>query len=233
VITSKSFIHDSSRQHLYFGQYKYRCCVAIDGMNYFKNTHSSYDVDIRANSLIHEPFFSWRKPFRTDTVVYIKRFVSWRNRVANHSSTHKLVITQNTVNIYTNDVDLIETFRVEFEDTVISETMKLTFSKIRTDYEKDKIYRANPRHQYRVYLKSKRVTQQEKNELREFFSESEVSMSAALERWLEQGLYSRNQSGGYWCWDYLFFDYDDEYIPTLMALKFDGMIRKICRIIKK
>jgi hypothetical protein len=111
--------------------------------------------------------------------------------------------------------------------------MKLTFSKIRTDYEKDKIYRANPRHQYRVYLKSKRVTQQEKNELREFFSESEVSMSAALERWLEQGLYSRNQSGGYWCWDYLFFDYDDEYIPTLMALKFDGMIRKICRIIKK
>jgi hypothetical protein len=182
---------------------------------------------------MHEPFFSWNKPINRYSISDIKRFVSWRNSVADRSSTYKLVITQNTINIYTNDVGLIETFRVEFEDTIISETMKLTFSEIRTDYQKDKIYRATPRHKYRVYLKSKRVTQQEKNELREFFSESEVSTSASLERWLEQGLYSRNQSGGYWCWDYLFFDYDDEYIPTLMALKFDGMIRKICRIIKK
>ena len=230
---SNDFVRDSSRQHLYFNQYKYRCCMMIGGMNYFKNTTTREDVDFEVVRLQQEPFHTWRKPLRSASVENIKMFVSWRNRVKDKQSTFKLVITQNTVNIYSNEPDLILSIKDHFSDTDVVETIKLTFSEIREDYEHDVIYRANPQYKYRVYFKSRRVTQEEKNELHEFLLENQVTMSASLERWFERERHLRSMSGGYWVWDYLFFDYDDEYIVTLLALKFDNTIRKICRIVKK
>jgi hypothetical protein len=200
-------------------------------MNYFKVLNSSAEVDYELEQMRYSQNTYWRRPLYTSDTGLIKMFIEWRKTVAPDKL--KIVITQNTVNIYTNEIAIIQSFVNKFEDTTVTESMKLTYAITRSDYETDVIYRANLRHKYRIYLKSKRHTVEEKKELREFLLENGAYLSASLVRWFENNHSYRAWSGGFWSWDYLYFDYDDEYLSTVMALRFGGSIRKICRIVKK
>lgn len=229
MIKPESFKLDETRQHLYFDEYKYRCSLAIGGIQYFRHTDVS-DIEEQIEELTHQKWYGWRKPFDPQTADDIRKFISWRNSNITRSknSEFKLVTGEDSINLYSNDITIIQSLAKAFEDCDIIETMKLSYATIRPDYDRSVIYRVNPKYQFRLYLRSRRYSSEEREELSEFLSENPVKLSNSLSHWL-----TSSNKNAYWAWDYLCFDYDDEYIATLLALKFDGVIRKICRIVQK
>jgi hypothetical protein len=233
VITPKSFKLDESRQNLYFGKYKYRCSLTIEGIQYFKRTKDTHNLNETIEELSQSGWSRWRKPFYREFTINIKHFIEWRIANEWRVEEFKLVIGEDTVNVYANDVAVANSIYCQFENTDISETMKLSYATIRPDYDEQVIYRVNPRHKYRVYLRSRKYTLEEREELRNFLSQNSVKLSDSLAHWLTNSPSFSWNKNTYWAWDHLCFDYDEEYIVTLLALKFDGVIRKICRIEKK
>ena len=142
------------------------------------------------------------------------------------------MITGDTVSVYSNDISIIQSLSSDLQlcDAVVVDSIKLHYSQIRPDYESDILYRKKPKHRYRMYLQSRRYTQLERQELAEFLSEQEVSIGESLAYWLDG---DSRRIGIYWAMPHLSFDYDDECIATLAALKFNNVVRKIYRIAQK
>lgn len=233
MITPESFKLDETRQNLYFGRYKYRCSLIIEGIQYFKRERDTLEFDEQVEELSQQRWYGWRKPFNPGFAQSIKQFIGWRNANQWRVSEFKLVMGEETVNIYSNDLALLNSIETEFENTEVGETMKLSYATVRPDYDQSVIYRVNPNHKYRLYLRSRKYSYEERTELMEFLLQNSVKMSDALANWFRPGSGPRWNKNAYWAWDHLCFDYDEEYIATLLALKFDGVIRKICRIVKK
>lgn len=233
MITPKSFKLDESRQNLYFGKYKYRCSLTIEGIQYFKRERDTSNFDEKVEELSQQRWFGWRRPFNYEFAQSVKQFIEWRHANQWRVKEFKLVIGEETVNVYSNDLAVFNSIDTEFENTDVSETMKLSYATIRPDFDEQVIYRVNPRHKYRVYLRSRKYTPEEREELRNFLLQNSVKLSDSLAHWLTNSPSFSWNKNTYWAWDHLCFDYDEEYIVTLLALKFDGVIRKICRIEKK
>ena len=131
----------------------------------------------------------------------------------------KLVTSVSTAWIYTNDVKLLETV------SELNFLIQKTYNQAIVDRPKNTIKLKDPRHRYRSYLKSVKLTDEEKTHLCNFFQNQQghARISPALTKWITER-WHRTQ-------DYFFVDHDNESWLVMLSLIKPSMIRKTVELI--
>ena len=138
--------------------------------------------------------------------------------------------------VFSNDLTLLKTLEVmgcpvdytEVDDTIISGI---------------KYFIREPKHKFRIYLKTKRVNDDFRTKLQNFIKRYEntdtiIVPSGSLANWLkEDSNYVRGSWSYHWNKQYTssnyFIDYDDESTITLFSLMFSGLISKSYKLEKR
>ena len=130
----------------------------------------------------------------------------------------KLVTSVSQAWIYTNDIELLE--KLNCYDFL----MWKQYTVAQVDRPKDTIKLKNPGHKFRSYLKSVKLSDEEKTRFINFINnQTEIRVSPALAHWIEDR-WHRTQ-------DYFFVDYDEQSWLVMLALVKPGMIRKTVELI--
>lgn len=130
----------------------------------------------------------------------------------------KLVTSVSQAWIYTNDLKLLEAVdRLPF-------IVMPGYTQAQIDRPKNTIKLKSPNHRYRSYLKSVKLSEEEKQQIINFLiNQTDVRVSPALAHWMEDR-WHRTQ-------DYFFVDYNSESWLVMLALIKPGMIRKTSELI--
>lgn len=134
----------------------------------------------------------------------------------------KLVVSTNFGWIYTNDLALVNQLR-----TTRCLTNK-TYTQAIVNRPKNTIRLKNSQYSNRSYFHNIKLTQSEKDTLRNFFANQQehIRTSPSFTHWLYEAPYLRTQ-------DYYFIDYTGEQWLTMLSLIRPGLIRKTQTIITK
>lgn len=135
-------------------------------------------------------------------------------------SEFKLVTSGNSGWVYSNDRGLVKHIgQLTFLNDV-------AYTQAVVNRPKNTIQLANPKHQYRSYLKSIKLSEAQKTNLEQFFkSQHDVRVSPSFSNFFS-GSFTRTM-------DYYFIDHDSEQLLTMVSLISPGLIRKTQTIITK
>ena len=130
----------------------------------------------------------------------------------------KLVTSMSTGWIYSNDIKLIEDLS---NNSIITEK---SYSQAVVNRPKNTIKLKNARHIYRSYFKEKKLSAEEKNNIKNWlFGQTNVRIGPSLRQCLETDTkYFR---------EYFFIDHDTESCVTMLCLIQPGLLRKTVQII--
>jgi hypothetical protein len=136
----------------------------------------------------------------------------------NNNSDYKLVVTVNHGYIYTNDLKFLDQ---------LSELPQLTckgYTQALVTRAKNTVQLKNPRHAFRSYFRSIKLTEQQKHHLTAFLQgqKEQIRPSPALTRWLDMPFN--------YVQDYFFVDHDTESWLTMLGLVCPQVIRKTLQI---
>jgi hypothetical protein len=131
----------------------------------------------------------------------------------------KLVTSVSSAWIYTDNMNLIN--QLSQLDFLIWKT----YTQAVVDRPKNTIKLKDPKHKYRSYLRSVKLTDEEKTHLCNFFANQQghARISPALLKWMAER-WHRTQ-------DYFFVDHDDESWLVMLSLIKPSMIRKTVELI--
>jgi hypothetical protein len=141
------------------------------------------------------------------------------NLVLTATADCKLVVSVDQAWVYSNDLKLIRTIND------LNFLIRKSYNRAVITRPKDTIQLKKPRHKYRGYFCSAKLTDAQKNQLIAFLTAQNewIRISPALESWLTTPFH-RVQ-------DYFFVDYDTPSWATMLALVHPGLIRKTLEII--
>jgi hypothetical protein len=134
-------------------------------------------------------------------------------------SDYKLVVSINQAHVYTNDLTLIDLL-----DQLLGISHR-EYSQSQINRPANTIRLKNPKHKFRSYFKTTKLSAQQKLNLDNFLINQRQSSrpSPSLTTWIK-GPWLRTQ-------DYFFVDYNSESWLTMLALTCPGLIRKTNEII--
>lgn len=212
---------------LYYDRYAYKINVPITQVYFFRNTRQEADFDARANR---------HKSAGVDTDVnydLVLAFVQFRQEVSKFQKDFKIIVNYDNIDVYANDLAIFQ----ELLDTITANGVDLdtVFVKYRyavpkANYDDKIIYHVEPKHNYRALLKSVKLSPTLKTELSDFIAQYRLSPSLSLKNHLT---FNRGNQLYLWVWSHYFIDFDDEHMISLLLLRFDGLIRKVCKIEKR
>jgi hypothetical protein len=132
---------------------------------------------------------------------------------------YRIVVSVDQVWVYTNSLPLLNNI-----DSLAFLTRKC-YTRAIIIRPRDTVQLKNPRHQFRSYLRSVKLSKQQKDQLMAFLvAQSDwVRIGPAFNGWLITP-FLRTQ-------DYFFVDYDSESWATMLSLVHPGLIRKTLSII--
>lgn len=135
------------------------------------------------------------------------------------SADYKLVVSINQGHVYTNDLELLNLL------DQLPELAYKYYTQADVVRPKDTVQLKKVLHQFRTYLASCKMTEQEKEALGDFLVAQQdlVRVSPALQRWIDQP-FNRTQ-------DYFFVDHDTANWTTMLNLIKPGLVRKTMHII--
>ena len=134
------------------------------------------------------------------------------------ASDYKLVVSVNQGHVYTNDLTLIN----QLDCLDFLEHKSYSWAQI--NRPKNTVQLKNPRHAFRSYFKTAKLTVEQKTHLTGFLlNQPTVRLSPALDEWIV-GPFNRTQ-------DYFFIDHNEMSWLTMLSLVRSGLIRKTMQII--
>jgi hypothetical protein len=134
------------------------------------------------------------------------------------ASDYKLVVSVNQGHVYTNDLTLIN--QLDCLDFLEHKS----YSWAQVNRPKNTVQLKNPRHAFRSYFKTTKLTEEQKTHLTGFLlNQPTVRLSPALDEWIV-GPFNRTQ-------DYFFIDHNEMSWLTMLSLVRSGLIRKTMQII--
>jgi len=160
-----------------------------------------------------------RRRWRAITEKTVEDLHTVADVLMHNKSDFKIVVSVDTVHVYTNDLDLIDTI-----DQLDCLKYK-SYSQAMVTRDKNTVQLKNPKNQYRTYLKYRKLSAQQKDHFVDFLhnQHGHVRISPALQRWLDQP-FDRVQ-------DYFFIDHDSQTWLTMLSLVCPNIIRKTMHII--
>jgi hypothetical protein len=136
------------------------------------------------------------------------------------SADFKLVTSVNNGWVYTNAISLIKKLKS------LNYLIDKNYSEAVVIRPKDTVKLKTPKHTHRSYLKSIKLSNQQKQNLINFFANQadHVRVAPAFNKWLIESPYLRTQ-------DYFFIDHVGEGWLVMLNLIYPGIIRKTMEII--
>jgi hypothetical protein len=215
------------RPSLYYNKFKYRARFYCRGITLAWFNYNEIEIK--------EKIKKFPSRFSGVNSEHIINFYDWKI-ATKKDKTATVRIEGGTASVFSNDLDLLKTLEVigcpvdytEVDDTVISGV---------------KYFVKEPKHKFRIYLKSKRVNDDFRSNLQNFIKRYEktdtiIVPSGSLANWLKEdttyvrGSWSYHWNKGYTSSNY-FIDYDNESTLTLFSLMFSGMVSKSYKLEKQ
>jgi hypothetical protein len=215
------------RASLYYNKFKYRARFHCRGatLAWFNYTEDE----------IKEKIKKFPTRFSGANSKHILDFYTWKV-ATKKNKTATVRIEGEVASVFSNDLNLLKTLEnigchvdyTEVDDTIISGV---------------KYFVREPKHKFRIYLKSRRVTDDFRSKLEKFIKRYEntdtvIVPSGSLASWLrEDSNYVRGSWSYHWNKSYTssnyFIDYNDESTLTLFSLMFSGIISKSYKLEKR
>lgn len=219
------------RDNTYYNKYEFRMRVKIPCVKYVWWCNSTQDLDnkIAGNT---KRYGSIRKD---DLSTVIEHQQALKVLIVLENSRKKskdlgIRIEGETVAIFSNDLSRLQTIAQD-----IGPDYDFDYTQVQTSqYAGVKHFVEEPKHKYRIYLKSKRVDDNFHNELRDTMErQKSLFPSMALKRWM----YRDTKRYGIWSFRWTsaahFIDYDDESTLSYLALMHGDILGKKYKLEKR
>ena len=225
------------RDESYYSKYEYRVRFRLPGARYVWFCKKPEDLDARLSGTGYASIHTKDKQEVKDNAEAIKAFVSIRNNLRKNK-TATVRIEYNTIAVFSNDLQLLKSIEI------IDPSFSYDYTQVqRAQYAGIKHFVKEPKYNYRVYLKSKRVSGTFAEDLFALINRTKtIYPSPALKSWLKDAVKHKSGTGwntGWNTWRYsyssssYFMDYDDESTLSYLALMHDGMLGKRYKLEKR
>ena len=219
------------RDDNYYGKYKYRVRFTIEGIRY-----ASYEKTVESLMKRYNTATGWKKirkddmPIVTQNLEALKQFIDFRN-LFKEKQLGSVRVEHQKVAFFSNDLSLLKTCES------IKSGIEYDYTQVQTsNFVGTKSFVNQPKHNYRVYLKSKKVESSFAKQLYELLNRTkELYPSPSLKHWLNGSMANNSQ----WSWRYRFtnsthfIDYDDETILSYLALMHGEFLGKRYKLEKR
>lgn len=224
---SSNLYTTETRQHLYYNRYRWRGSVTLNGLGYTR-TARTYDealaTHFRIKDSTRNQYSNFRIQFPDDTELdLLAEYYAWK--AANPNI--KLRLEWNTVSAFSNEAAPLSDMAIFSPTGTVAITQAVPLV---TD-DSNTIVLVEPQHSHRVYLRSRRVSDQDIDSLKLFFARFPDTFypSMSLSRWLDR-------TGAWpspWCRSSFFFEFDSE--PSLMTfqLTFGELVGRVYKVVKR
>jgi len=220
------------RDQLYYNKYEYRARFNLVGVRY--TWYLKHDIQDLIDRLDAPPNSYNRLSYDRDEVrenlPKLEKFIHWRNELRK-KKTATIRIEHNTVGVFSNNLQELREIESNIPGVVIDITQAQT-----SNYIGIKHFARQPNHNYRVYLKSRRVEGSFAEDLHNLFKKNkDMYPCASLKQWTK-GSVSNKQAVS---WRYRFssathfIDYDNESVLSYLALMHGNMLGKRYKLEKR
>lgn len=217
------------RDSQYYNKYEYRLRVKIPGVRYtwWCKKPEELDIKIKGNTKKYGTIRKEDKQDVVDNCDAIKKVITLTTE--KKAKGIGIRIEYETMAVFSNDLTVLKDF-----ETKLGPNYKCDYTQVQTsEYVGIKHFVNDPPHNYRVYLKSKRVEDSFRAEMRDFISkQTQLHPSPSFTRWLSDK--DRHFSWKYrWTSSSHFIDYDDESTLSYLALMHGEMLGKKYKLEKR
>jgi hypothetical protein len=211
------------RGKLYYNKYKYRAHFSLMGAERLYGIKTMMGYLRRLEYITSDLSPSQQQPFLDSIDLNkIELYLNWRNQ---HIEIEKIAmarIEKKTISVFSNDLSLLTTLNTiskNIEYSTIDETIP----------EGIKYFAKKPKHNFRIYFKSKRVSDKFRHDLHSFIKRYEntstvIEPSGGLSKWLRMG--NKYTWRGLYIYNNYFIDFDQESTISLLGIMFGDMFSK-------
>ncbi len=203
------------RDICYYDKYQYRARFFLEGVRYtyWSKTEEEFLALLEPNSALP----SWKKVRPkdkdkvSDNLENLLYFLNLRQDLKK-TKTGYIRVEANRVSVFSNELEELHNLLSKFTN------INCEFSKAETTgFEGVKYFKNEPPHNYRIYLKTRKYTDEEKSNLCDLLIKSNILFpSPALHKWLSK--YPHWSGFHKWSSASHFIDYDDESSLTYLLL---------------
>jgi len=235
---SKETILIDTRKTLYYKKYQYKARFMLDGASLASRSINVPELERWiANQLKYYERYSSQLEQTAKRLhgskEALNKFVTWKSK---HEGLIKIRTEGTLCTVFADDIKILKKLEKFISDIV--------YTKVELYGDPEIIDLIEPKHKYRVYLKSKRVPNSRDfgRELCEFFELHEKTLfpCSALKRWaLEASDPGKFASLPYYTFRYnflpakYFIEYDTESTGTLLSFILDGYLRKTHKVVQR
>ena len=220
------------RDNDYYNRYEYRARFKLKGIRYTWYTKTAEDFQKKVVS--GQSYYGIRPEDRTivnENLATILDFITWRNQ-RKKDKLAMIRIEGDVVAAFSSDLALLNTLQN------LNTSLEIDYTQVqRSAFIGVKYFVNQPKHKYRVYLKSKKVENEFAKDLHELFKRTKgLYPSIALKYWAKDSAGS-NSIQRSWRFRYSsashFIDYDDESTQSYIALMHGNMLGKRYKLEKR
>jgi len=218
------------RDNLYYNNYEFRLRVNIPCIKYTWYCKKPEDLDKK----LEGKFTGYGNVRKEDKKEFIENLPALKTIVTLQKEKTKkqfsVRIESTTVAFFANDLVILKNI-----ENLLGSQYKFNYTKVQTSqFAGIKHFVNEPKHKYRIYLKSKKVDDNFHVELRETIQRTKsLHPSPALKRWM----YNDGKRYGIWYFRWSssahFIDYDDESTLSYLALMHGDMLGKKYKLEKR
>lgn len=217
-----------NRNSLFYKKYKYRSTFKLTGAYYANRNDTvmamkSYIQDRDAE--IEEFGRRWGNTHKLAGYIDLyAKYIRWRNK---HKPNIFIRTYGDDVSVFTNDISAVKSL-TKLDPDIVPKTVEVNL-----ECEPNIMLRKEPKHKFRVYLKSRKVKSEFHTELAEFFQQRTASVfpCKSLDDWANRRHNQKWYLG--WTQSSHFMEFDDESMITLVKLYFGDIIGKSFKIEKR
>lgn len=218
------------RDRIFYNKYTYRARFVLAGIRFTSFAKTAKELRNRLanikNTVLSKELTSAR-----ENVEALCEFIEWRNKCYK-DKTVTIRVEQDVAAVFSNNLDLLHELK-NFNQSIM---VDFTEAKV-SQFIGVKYFVNEPKHKFRVYLKSKRIdkTSTFHAELNSLLERSEdLHPCPSLNEWLKDGIFGRPVR---WYIQYTkashFIDYDDESTLSYLALMYNEILGKKYKLEKR
>jgi hypothetical protein len=216
----------------YYNKYEYRARFYLNGVRYtwyIKDDIQELIDRLEAPAVgYHYNRISYDRDEVRENIPKLEAFLKWRNNLK-EKKTSTIRVEHNTVAVFSNDLQELQDIKTNIPGIEIDITKAE-----KSSYIGVKHFARQPNHNYRVYLKSKRVEGSFAEDLHNLFKKNKnLYPCPSLKHWAKGSVKGVNT------WRYRFssathfIDYDDESVLSYLALMHGDMLGKRYKLEKR
>lgn len=230
-VTNVSGIHFYEyRDNQYYNKFQYRLRVKIPCVRYTWWCKKPEDLDkkITGSSKTYGTIRKEDKQTVLDNVDGLKAIIVLQKD--KKTKNISIRIESSTVAIFSNELDVLQEF-----EKVLGSKYSCDYTQVQTSpYAGIKHFVNEPKHKFRVYLRSRRVDDEFPKKFKEMIDrQPNLNPSPALTYWLVADRYGLGAWRYRWSSSSYFIDYDDESTISYLGLMYGDMLGKKYKLEKR